>query len=139
MTNNALPDFSSELTFTSARSGGTGGQNVNKLNTKVTLSFNVENSNLLNDEEKALITTKLANKINVYGELKISSQTKRTQLANKEECVEKFYQQIEKALKVEKKRKKRKPSKAAIQKRLDAKKVISEKKRSRQIDKMNIN
>ncbi len=133
--NHKLQDFSPELTFTSSRSGGPGGQNVNKLNTKVTLSFDVMNSNLLNDTEKELVMTKLVNKINAQGILKISSQSERTQLANKERCIEKFYKQIAKSLKIKKKRKKTKPSQAAIQKRLDDKKNRSDKKKSRKLDK----
>ncbi len=132
--NNNLPDFSSEFTFTSSRSSGPGGQNVNKLNTKVTLSFDVMNSDLLSDEEKERIMTKLAKKINANGILKISSQSERTQLANKERCIEKFCKQISKSLKVKKKRKKTKPSQAAIQKRLDDKKNQSDKKKSRKLD-----
>ncbi len=133
--NNKLHDFSTEFTFTSSRSSGPGGQNVNKLNTKVTLSFDVMSSNLLNDKEKELIMTKLANKINAQGILKISSQSERTQLANKERCIEKFYRQIKKSLKLKKKRKKTKPSQASIQKRLDDKKNQSDKKKSRKLDK----
>ncbi len=133
--NNKLQDFSSEFTFTNSRSSGPGGQNVNKLNTKVTLSFDVMSSNLLSDKEKELVMTKLANKINSEGILKISSQSERTQLANKERCIEKFYKQIAKSLKVKKKRKKTKPSQASIQKRLDDKKNRSDKKKSRKLDK----
>ncbi len=133
--NNKLQDFSSEFTFTNSRSSGPGGQNVNKLITKVTLSFDVMSSNLLNDKEKELIMTKLANKINSEGILKIGSQSERTQLANKERCIEKFYKQIAKSLKVKKKRKKTKPSQASIQKRLDDKKNRSDKKKSRKLDK----
>ncbi len=124
-------DFSCEFSFTAARSSGPGGQNVNKLNTKVTLEFDVNGSNILTDDEKMLINSRLANKINSKGILKINSQSERTQLANKEQCVVKFYKLIEKALKVKKKRKKGKPSKAAIQKRLDNKRIQSEKKQSR--------
>ncbi len=124
-------DFTAEFSFTSARSSGPGGQNVNKLNTKVTLEFDINGSSLLTDDEKALINSRLANKINSRGILKISSQSERTQLANKEQSVAKFYKLIEQALKVQKKRKKSKPSKAAIQKRLDNKRMQSEKKQSR--------
>jgi len=124
-------DFSAEFSFITSRSGGPGGQNVNKVNSKVTLCFHVQNSTLLSDDEKLLIEEKLANKINSEGVLQIVSQTERTQLGNKERCIEKFNQLIDKALSVPKKRKRTKPSKTAVQKRLDDKKIISEKKESR--------
>jgi ribosome-associated protein len=124
-------DFSPEFNFITARSGGPGGQNVNKVNSKVTLCFNVNDSELLADDEKILITEKLANKINSEGVLLITSQAERTQLANKERCIQKFYDLVSKALIVQKKRRKTKPSKSAIEKRLDEKKKQSEKKQSR--------
>jgi ribosome-associated protein len=124
-------DFTNEFSFITSRSGGPGGQNVNKVNSKVMLCFDVQNSALLTDEEKVLIREKLANRINSEGILQITSQAKRTQLGNKVVCIEKFYQLIEKALTVQKPRKRTKPSKAAIQKRLDDKKRQSEKKENR--------
>ncbi len=124
-------DFSSEFNFITARSSGPGGQNVNKVNSKVTLCFNVIDSELLTDNEKALINEKLSNKINSEGILLITSQAERTQLANKERCIQKFHELITKALIVPKKRRKTKPSKSAIEKRLEDKKKQSEKKLSR--------
>ncbi|MFN8258977.1 MAG: alternative ribosome rescue aminoacyl-tRNA hydrolase ArfB [Bacteroidales bacterium] len=115
-------DFSTEFRFITSRSSGAGGQNVNKVSTKVMLLFDVQGSALLNEEEKHLISEKLANKINEKGFLQITSQSERTQLGNKEKCIEKFYQMLEKALTVKPKRKKSKPSKAAVQRRLDDKK-----------------
>jgi ribosome-associated protein len=124
-------DFTSEFTFITSRSGGPGGQNVNKVSTKVMLCFHVNDSELLTEDEKELINLKLANKINVEGVLQITSQSERTQLANKERCIEKFYVLIKQALTVAKKRKRTKPSKTAVQKRLDEKKKQAEKKQSR--------
>jgi ribosome-associated protein len=124
-------DFSREFEFITSRSSGAGGQNVNKVSTKVMLCFKVHESVLLTDEEKELISDKLANKINSEGVLQIVSQTERTQLGNKEKCVEKFYLLIKKALTIPKIRKKIKPSKAAIQERLDAKKRTSDLKQIR--------
>jgi len=124
-------DYTNEFTFITSRSGGPGGQNVNKVSTKVMLCFHVNDSELLNEDEKFLINQKLANKINTEGVLQITSQAERTQLANKERCIEKFYELIKQALTVPKKRKKTKPSKAAVQKRLDEKKKLSDKKQNR--------
>lgn len=124
-------DFTSEFTFITSRSGGPGGQNVNKVSSKVMLCFHVQNSVLLNEDEKLRISEKLANKINSEGVLQIVSQAERTQLGNKERCIEKFNHLIEKALTIPKKRKRTKPSKSAIQKRLDEKKIKSEKKEYR--------
>lgn len=124
-------DFTPEFSFITSRSGGPGGQNVNKVSTKVMLCFHVNSSELLSVEEKELIHLKLANKINVEGILQITSQSERTQLGNKERCIEKFYELIKQALIVPKKRRKTRPSKAAMQKRLDEKKKVSDKKESR--------
>jgi ribosome-associated protein len=94
----------------------------------VELIFNLQQSQLLSDEQKSRIAIKLKNKINSEGELLISSVRNRSQLRNKEECIKKFYQLIEQALKVEKKRIKSKPSKSGKQKRLSTKKLNAEKK-----------
>lgn len=124
-------DFTSEFTFITSRSGGPGGQNVNKVSSKVMLCFHVQNSLLLTEDEKIRISEKLAKKINSEGILQIVSQAERTQLGNKERCIEKFKILINKALTIPKKRKRTKPSKSAIQKRLDEKKIKSEKKEYR--------
>jgi len=128
-------DFYSEFKFSASRSGGPGGQNVNKVSTKIELRFNVLESPLLSIEEKEIIQKKLENKINNEGELVLVSQSERSQLANKEKVIEKFYALISKALTPQKKRKPTKPSKSAKEKRLESKKINSEKKISRkQID-----
>ncbi len=128
-------DFYSEFKFSASRSGGPGGQNVNKVSSKIELRFNVLESPLLSIGEKEIIQKKLENKINIEGELVLVSQSERSQLANKEKVIEKFYVLISKALTIQKKRKPTKPSKSAKEKRLESKKINSEKKNSRkQID-----
>jgi len=117
-----------EMVLSATRSSGPGGQNVNKVNTQVELRFSVKNSNLLSDDEKDRIFLKLKNKINSEGELILSSQTARTQLDNKENVIEKFYELIEKALTIQKKRLKSRPTAASRLKRLESKKSQALKK-----------
>ncbi|MBK8657615.1 MAG: aminoacyl-tRNA hydrolase [Bacteroidetes bacterium] len=93
-----------ELTFQTSRSGGKGGQNVNKTETKVELIFSVSDSNALSDPEKELIQRKLKNRINDSGELKICSSQHRTQGMNKQHVIDKFLDKIKLALLPEKKR-----------------------------------
>ncbi|RPH34352.1 MAG: aminoacyl-tRNA hydrolase [Bacteroidales bacterium] len=121
-------DFYSEFTFSASRSGGPGGQNVNKVSSKIELRFNVSESILLSIEEKEIIHVKLANKINNEGELVLVCQTERSQLANKEKVIEKFYSLISKALTTQKKRKPTKVPFKAKAKRLEEKRQKSEKK-----------
>lgn len=115
-----------EIKFKTARSGGSGGQNVNKVETMVEGYFDVDASQLFSAEQKELIKVKLANKITYEGLLQVKSQTQRTQLGNKEEVVKKINALINQALIKPKKRKPTKPSKAAKEKRIESKKKKGE-------------
>lgn len=111
-----------ELQYQFARSGGAGGQNVNKVATKAELRFDVRHSALLSEEERAVLEEKWANKLTTEGELVLTHQTERTQLANKERVTKKFYQLIEKAFVKPKPRRATKPSKTAVEERISTKK-----------------
>lgn len=123
--------FYSELNFQASRSSGPGGQNVNKVNSRMTLFFNVPKSQVLSEAEKELLTSKFSNKMDKEGNLQFDAQSSRSQLENKKIVVLKFNEFLEKAFEKKKKRKVTRPSKAAKEKRLKAKRVRSEKKAMR--------
>lgn len=122
----------SELEFSASRSSGPGGQNVNKVNTKVTLRWNVKDSALLTPEEKDLLLQKFSTKLTTEGVLLLTAQDKRSQLQNKEEVLLKLENLLRQAFTKKKKRKTTKPSKGSVQNRLDKKKKHSDKKKLRQ-------
>jgi ribosome-associated protein len=110
-----------ELFYATSRSGGPGGQNVNKVSTKVELRFSISGTDLFSDTEKEIILLKLKNKINKEGELILVSQAERTQLLNKEAVTEKFYDIVSKALTIQKKRRSTRPTSSSKLKRLELK------------------
>lgn len=122
----------SELLFTSSRSGGPGGQNVNKVNSKVTLKWDVLHSVLLDEEQQKIIVRKLSSRLTKEGVLILTAQEKRSQLQNKDEVISKLNQLLIKAFTPKKVRKKTKPGKAAHQARINDKKQRAEKKQWRQ-------
>jgi ribosome-associated protein len=123
--------LNTELQFITSRSSGPGGQNVNKVETKVTLKWDVLHSTILTEEEREVIVKKLHSRITTEGILVLTSQEKRSQLQNREDVIKKFDLALVKAFEKKKARKKTKPSKGAVQKRIDSKKQNSEKKKWR--------
>lgn len=124
-------DLQKEITYKTSRSGGKGGQNVNKVSSKVELLFSVENSALFTEEEKSLISSKLQNRVNKDGLVQIVCDEERSQYLNKEKAIEKLVVLLTKWLHRPKVRKATKVSKAAKAARLESKKLNSVKKESR--------
>ena len=112
-----------EFTYSTSRSGGPGGQNVNKVSTKVELRFNLLLSTGFSEQEKEILFKKLKNRINKQSEIILVSQSERTQLKNKLVVTEKFYDLISKALTTQKKRTSTRPTLSSKIRRLEGKRI----------------
>lgn len=121
----------SELLFRTARSSGPGGQNVNKLETRVELEFDVAHSPILTEEQKKILYDRLGSRISSLGVLRVVAQESRSQWSNRERALKKFIDLLQKALRPRKKRLPTKPSPQARERRIQAKKRRGEKKRMR--------
>jgi len=119
------------VTFKTSRSGGKGGQNVNKVSSKVELIFNLASAPFLTEEERALLAERLAGRLDQEGNLHVVSQEDRSQLLNKEKTIAKLIALLKSGLHVQKKRKPTKIPKAVIRKRLENKQSVAVKKESR--------
>ncbi|HEY0510971.1 MAG TPA: alternative ribosome rescue aminoacyl-tRNA hydrolase ArfB [Thermoanaerobaculia bacterium] len=127
--NLSIPD--EEVTFATSRSGGPGGQNVNKLETRVTVRFDLAGSSRLSEEQKARLRERLATRITREGVLHVTSQRHRSQGANRDAAVERFAELLRENLREKPPRRKTRPSRAAKARRLDAKRRQSQRKRDR--------
>ena len=124
-------DLQKEVTYKTSRSGGKGGQNVNKVSSKVELLFAIDQSALFTDEEKTLLLTKLQSRLSKDGHLQVVCEEERSQYLNKEKALEKLHLILIRGLHKPKVRKATKPSKAMIAARLANKKLQAAKKENR--------
>jgi len=130
--NSLKKDIFPEITFKTSRSSGKGGQHVNKTESRVSLFFNVLDSKALTEEQ--IVTLKQKLRLSLEGTFQVDCEESRSQLRNKEMCVQKFYFILFESLTSQKKRKRTKPSKAAIRKRLKSKKHRAEIKQNRKFN-----
>lgn len=127
-------DLAREVEFKASRSGGKGGQHVNKVSSRVELKFHIPGSALLTDQEKGRLMLTLAHRLNADQTLRVVSDEDRSQLRNKELALHKLYNILIKGLHQEKSRKPTKPKKSAVEKRLKEKQLQGQKKIARRRD-----
>lgn len=124
-----IPD--TELSFRTSRAGGPGGQHVNKTSTRVEVVWDVAGSKSLTDDERERLCGKLASRLSTKGRLRVVSDRYRSQQRNREDAVARLHALVRRALEVPKRRKKTRPSKAAVEQRLREKRARSDRKRQR--------
>lgn len=127
-------NLAAEIEFKASRSGGKGGQHVNKVSSRVELKFDIQRSELLTEEQKIRLLEKLGHRINADNTIRVVSQEQRSQLLNKERALHKLYTILKKGLYQEKVRKATKPKKSSIERRLKQKQLQAEKKINRRRD-----
>lgn len=131
MTQLAKRGLEREFKFKASKSGGKGGQHVNKVMTKAEITFNIPASHILSAEEKELLKEKLAHKLSSTGNLRIAAETYRSQLKNREVATQRLFNLLERCLKAQKPRKDTMPTKDSVEKRYREKRITGEKKHSR--------
>jgi len=121
----------SELSFSFSRSSGSGGQHVNKVNSRVSLWFDVDGSQSLTQEQKNLVRQRLAGRVNKQGILRLDAERRRSQRGNREDVIERFIKMLRDALHVDKTRRRTRPGRRAKERRLQSKKYRSRLKQQR--------